>query len=439
LSGEGEVVKFVILKTTTGDRDSYRRALGDHHRYLEKLEATGTLLTAGVFDKGVGGLLLVDTVDLEEAIRIAREDPLVVAGVDRYQVHPYTPSIEGRIGRHAPETRSAAEGAVTGPIVPPPPEESFRVVDAKTHPRFLELVVRCFAPSQILEDDRVRRGYLMHAEPRGLRKLLLVMENEVAGQIEFAPPEASGLPVSGQSVTVIHCLWVQGAFTGLEGGRRLLAACAAQAGTDSLATIAYNASLPWLPRSFFQTHGFVTLDQVETGRFYGDLPIVAYLLYKPLRPGASPPTWDREKLLEGVDFCPAYPWLFGKRLYWGESYAWKGVVVKEGLRRPELLGQLPVLGQERVGNWTIVRFGVPQADLARAVQLVQSALVDEPTYYAHLSSKEDLIVIYPDRTFRVGLDPSTWFEALQYGIDHGIPREELVFLPHVEASQKPAR
>lgn len=427
-------MKFIIIKSTVGDRDAYHRTMSDHHRYLAELRQRKKLILSGIYEDRSGAMLLIEASGFEEAITIARRDPLVQAGVDRYQLKVWSPTV-------TPDLESVAldppiKPVDTSPLLAPPPEEdNFQVVEGSEHPLHDRLLVHCLAPDTIAVNDPIRLGYLRVARERGLRKLLLLHEETVAGQLETVPPEVSGFPVSGEGLLFVHCIWVQEAYTGLEGGRRLLAAAAATEGVRSLATVAYNEVLPWMPMSFFEAQGFTCIDQLETGRFYENVPIVAYLMWRPLADDAPPPTWDREKFLDGVDFCPAYPWMFGKRLYWGDRYDHHAVLVREGLRRPEVLRQLPILASQRNANWTIVKVGIPRADLSRAVELIRATLIDEPTYFAHVYDAEtadEVTVVFPDRVFSATSDRESWNEAVQYGIDKGIPREELVFSPLTE-------
>lgn len=421
-------MKFVIWKTTVGDREEHQRKLEVYRSYLELLHRQNLLITAGTFDDRSGGMLLVETEGLEQAIELARRDPMVQAGIDRYQVRGWIPALgdDNELNGFFGPTAMPAD---TGPIQIPLFEENFQVIEAAEHPQHARLLTQCLGSKNIDPEDQLRKTYLRKAESRGFEKLVLVYDEKVIGQIEFAPPEACGFPIDGKSLTVINCLWVLDAYRGLEAGRRLLAACAERTGSESLATVAFNDDLPWLARSFYMNQGFVVVDQVETGRFFGNTPIVAYLLWRVLSPGALPPIWDRKKLLEGVSFCPGYPWLQGRRLYWGQEFDYHGMLVKEGLRRPEVLNQLPCLATHRADRWTFVKLGVPQSDLNRAVELIQAALLDEPVYFAHLYGDSKLVVIFPDRVFRISRDPFSWEEAIRYGIDLGIPEEELVFHP----------
>lgn len=421
-------MRFVIIKTTVGTWEACQQYWPAHLEYLESLRERQTLVSAGTFDDRSGGILVIEAGTLEEAISLARRDPLVAAGVDACQVRGWVPTLpRGAEAKEGPQLPLFDAKAPS--LVPLHPTDGFRVVDASTDPRYAELRTMCFPQANIAPGDPVRTDYLRRRARRGLHKLVLLFEEQVVGQLEYATPEVSGLAIDGPGVAIIHCLWVIDAYTGLDGGRQLLAAAAESSGARSLATVAYNAALPSLPRSFFERHGFAVVDQIDTGRFSGSTPIVAYLLWRPLQADAPPPTWNRTQFLDGVEFCPRYPWMFGKRLYWGDHFEYHGLLVKEGLRRPELLHQLPCLAIQRTDKWTVYKVGIPAIDLHRALDLIQSALLSEPTYYAHIYGGEQMIIIYPDRVFRVTMEPSSWAEAIRYGVERGIPEEELVFRP----------
>lgn len=423
-------MKFVIIKTAAGDRQAHQRTLKAHLEYLDGLRRRGVLTLAGTYEDRTGGLIFVDVADMEEAVSIAREDPQVRGGVHRYQVKPWRNAAADLAARAEENTPVPLDPVESGPLVAPQEdEEGFRVVEAGSSQEHTGQLVRCLAPEQIALDDPVRLSYLRKARDRGLQKLLLFYGEQLAGQVEFATVQGSGLPILGEEVAVINCIWVLDAFTGLSGARHLLAACSDRTRAQSLVTVAYNDHLPWMPASFFRSQGFSTLEQVETGRFFENTSIVAHLMWRPLVDDAPRPSWDPARLLAGLDFCPAYPWLNGKRLYWGRRFSYTGVLVKEGLRRPEILNQLPILGSRRGNHWTMVKVGVPEADLSRAVKLIQATLIEEPTYFAHLIRDDELIIIFPDRIFTTRKGDRGLREAVQYGLEKGIPAAELDFSP----------
>lgn len=421
---------FAIVTSAVGDTAADAKHAEAYGRYLDRLADQGVLVAAGPFSDASGGLMLVRADTAEEALAIARRSPRVAAGVDRCRVRRWLHKTYDSVALLAED--DGATSAVSPVTQPPPSEDAFSIVDAADDPAHADTLVRCFAPQKIAPDDPVRQAYLRRARSRGLRKLLLLYEGQVAGQIELAPPDGCGLPVSAPGATVINCLWVLDAFTGLGAGRRLLAAAAAAIpGADSLVTIAYTSALGKLACGFFEREQFVTVDELSTGRFWGEQPITAYLMWRPLREGAARPSWNEEAVRSGVHFCPAYPWMYGRRLYFGEHYAYRAVLVREGLRRAELLRQFPVLAARRTQTWEVLQVGIPAAALEQATRLIQSALIDDPPYYASIYApgEQEIRVIYPYRDYRVTRDRSSWTAALRYGLDRGIPERDLVFGP----------
>ncbi len=422
---------YVILTTTVGDQAAYLQYTGAHRAYLDQLDSDGLLIAAGPFDDYSGGMLLVRAANIAQAIEIGRNDPRVQAGVDRCQVRHWNHEAFDPLGLE--EDGLTTESAPMNTPFSEASEEDphYEVIDASDEAHG-ETLRRCFAPKQIAPDDPTRSDFLRRTCHRGLQKLLLRYEGDTIGQIELAPPGVAALPLAGDGAIIVHCLWVVDAYAGLDAGRQLLAAAATRnPEARSLVTVAYNSELAWLPRSFFLRNGFVTIDQVDTGRFFGDTQITAYLMWRPLRDGAPRPSWNRNRLLEGVEFCPAYPWMAGKRLYWGHDFAYRAIVVREGLRRPEVLSRFPVLGTQQVEAWNLVKVGIPAADLDRAIRLLQQALFEEPTYYSYIygTRGDELVVLFPHREFRMTRESSSWDEAIAYGVDKGIPRDELVFTP----------
>jgi len=415
---------YAIVTTTVGDQpDADQRR--EQERYLDQLAEDGVLVAAGPFDDNAGEMMLIRAASTADAIEVARRSPRVADGVDRCRVRRWNHIC------YDSAALDQEQGAEPTLEVVAPTEQAYSIIDATDDPEHAETLVRCFARKQIAANDVTRVNFLRGARKRGWRKLLLRHEEELIGQVEFSPAAAAGLPVSGDT-RVIHCLWMRDAYTGLEGGRQLLAACATAAPQPAaLTTIAFNPELAWLPSSFFERQGFTPIDKLPTGRFVGNTEVTAYLMWRPLRSDATPPEWDRDRVRAGIDFCPAYPWIHGRRLYWGTDFDFRAVVVQEGLRRPELLEQFPVLGTQKTETWKLVKIGFPRVDLERAVQLIQGALIEEPTYYAyaHAVDSDELIIIYPFRDYRVTSDSESWEEAIRYGLDKGIPREELVFTP----------
>ena len=63
--------------------------IADHGRYLGGLKASGALVMAGPFLDNSGGMAILEAASLEEASRIANDDPAVKAGLLRVTVRPW--------------------------------------------------------------------------------------------------------------------------------------------------------------------------------------------------------------------------------------------------------------------------------------------------------------------------------------------------------------
>ncbi len=80
---------FVIMYTIVVDRATYEPYLAAHLEYLQTLKQRGVLLLSGPFTDRSGGMILICAASYDEAETIARNDPLVRSGVDRYQLHEW--------------------------------------------------------------------------------------------------------------------------------------------------------------------------------------------------------------------------------------------------------------------------------------------------------------------------------------------------------------
>ncbi len=82
-------MKFVIQLEMCSDLGAFRKVIPEHIAYLEDLHQRGVLIAAGPFRDGRGGMILIETVDEAAAENIAREDPFVRQGVERYTLRSW--------------------------------------------------------------------------------------------------------------------------------------------------------------------------------------------------------------------------------------------------------------------------------------------------------------------------------------------------------------
>ena len=110
-----------------------------------------------------------------------------------------------------------------------------------------------------------------------------------------------------------------------------------------------------------------------------------------------------------------------------------GILVEEGLIDKSFLDfeKIEILGKEfdSEDNFTLLRIGIKEVDIEEIINLVQKNLRTNPAYYSHFYRDKELIVVFPDKIFRIATENSTWKEAIEYGKSFGIPEEQLTFNP----------
>jgi ribosomal protein S18 acetylase RimI-like enzyme len=104
------------------------------------------------------------------------------------------------------------------------------IVDVTEDPEYERFLYWCifhtkrdFPGSVIYGKYRDRRGYLESAIPKGFQKKVLFYKGDHVGMIEYAPAEVSGLPIMGENVIVMNCIWVHRRAAGHHFGKRLVA------------------------------------------------------------------------------------------------------------------------------------------------------------------------------------------------------------------------
>jgi len=185
-----------------------------------------------------------------------------------------------------------------------------KIIDITEDSAYERYLYKCLAPMPFRK-YRKRREYLEASIPRGFRKKLLVINGNVVGQIEYAPAEVSGYPILGDNVIVMNCIWVLRKAKGRNLGEHLLAdMMKSEKETVGFATIALESHWsPWLRREQMEKLGFRSLDLVEVMHKtkHRGQRFKIHLMWLMTTKNENPPTWDKTKLLEGVDFCLAHP------------------------------------------------------------------------------------------------------------------------------------
>jgi len=185
-----------------------------------------------------------------------------------------------------------------------------RIVDITEGVEYKKYLHRCLAgpPSR---GNKRRTEYLNRAIPRGFRKKLLIFDGDIIGQIEYSPSEVSYYPIVGEDMIVINCIWVLRRAKGHNFGKLLVedmmksekdAYCFATIGLE-------NHWSPWFIKWQMEKLGFKSLEFINVkhktkhkGRIFS-----IHLMWMPTTENANPPTWDQQKLLEGITSCIAHP------------------------------------------------------------------------------------------------------------------------------------
>lgn len=77
---------YVYLLTIVVERSIYETYLPAHRAYLQQLDAAGALVLSGPFGDRRGGMVMVWAESESAARALAEADPLVVHGVDTYEL-----------------------------------------------------------------------------------------------------------------------------------------------------------------------------------------------------------------------------------------------------------------------------------------------------------------------------------------------------------------
>jgi len=85
-------MKFVILGFDGSDGQAKRKIYRPAHlAHMEPLDRAGRVVLAGPLTDHTGSLIVIEAGSLEEAQKIAQEDPYMIHGVfERVEVHPFT-------------------------------------------------------------------------------------------------------------------------------------------------------------------------------------------------------------------------------------------------------------------------------------------------------------------------------------------------------------
>jgi uncharacterized protein YciI len=83
---------FVFISEYQTPLDEVDQVREEHLAFLAGLNEQGRILISGRRNPPVGGIVVIDAEDLEQAKAIMSEDPFARAGVAKYEAYEFTPS-----------------------------------------------------------------------------------------------------------------------------------------------------------------------------------------------------------------------------------------------------------------------------------------------------------------------------------------------------------
>ncbi len=143
-------------------------------------------------------------------------------------------------------------------------DSKIEIIDITENSEYERYLYKCLAPMPFRK-YRKRREYLEAAIPKGFHKKLLIFNGQVVGQIECAPAEACGYPITGDDIIVMNCIWVLRTAKGRNLGKQLLTdMIQSEKKAVGFATIGLeNHWSPWFKKWQMEKLGFKSLDSVK--------------------------------------------------------------------------------------------------------------------------------------------------------------------------------
>lgn len=89
-----EFIRFVIFLTSIDGKKTSEELIRNHISFLRKLDKEKKLVMCGPFTDKKGGMIVLKAANLEEAKKIAANDPFVREGIRRFEVRSWELSCE---------------------------------------------------------------------------------------------------------------------------------------------------------------------------------------------------------------------------------------------------------------------------------------------------------------------------------------------------------
>jgi len=203
------------------------------------------------------------------------------------------------------------------------PKNEVKIIDIIRKGEYEKYLYKCLAPMPFRK-YRKRDGYLSRAIPQGFRKKLLVFNGDIVGTIEYAPAKVPCFSIRGDNIVVMNCIWVLRRAKGHNLGKQLMKDMIEnEKNAAGFTTIGLEHHWsPWMRKDQMETLGFKAIDSVRVRHRTKNIDrcFTMHLMWLPATKNAKPPTWNKTKLLEGVDFCMGHPLYHPESLKMEEIY-----------------------------------------------------------------------------------------------------------------------
>ena len=105
-----------------------------------------------------------------------------------------------------------------------------------------------------------------------------------------------------------------------------------------------------------------------------------------------------------------------------------GILIDQSFEDLNFPKKFKIFAKKQDGNWGIYGIKIEGSNLENVISEIQENM-KLGTWYIHFYNGKDLIVVFKDKVFRIGLDKSTWKEMFDYGKSLNIPEDQLNISP----------
>jgi len=119
------------------------------------------------------------------------------------------------------------------------------------------------------------------------------------------------------------------------------------------------------------------------------------------------------------------------------AVSYHGIIIDKSQNDKTIFSKLVIKGRKRIlmGLVVLYRIEVEEREIDDVVTSLQKNMstrfgLKKQQYYAHFYRADELMIVFKDKIFRVKPDPSSWTEAVKYGLSIGIPPKQLDFIPN---------